>query len=79
MLDIFSGTISLLLALLTWALIVALSLGMGWILTRILPLSLFEGTVISMIGVIGTWIVWHDTLQSISLMELEEEIREYSE
>jgi hypothetical protein len=46
------------LALVSFALVAGIFLGIGWVLTLVLPFSLFEGTVVSMIAAVVTFAVW---------------------
>lgn len=54
------------LILLSLAFVVGVSLGIGWVLTLVLPFSLFEGTVVGMIAAFVTWTVWHRFLGFLS-------------
>jgi hypothetical protein len=63
------------LILLTLALLVGVSLGIGWLLTLVLPFSLFEGTIVGMIASIATWAIWYNVLRDVYKFELEEQER----
>jgi hypothetical protein len=49
----------------SFALVVGIGLGVGWILTRFLPFSLFEATLVGMIAVLVTWTIWRNVLGSV--------------
>ena len=49
----------------SFALIFGVALGLGWILTRFLPFSLFEATLLGMIAAIITWNAWRNLLSPI--------------
>jgi hypothetical protein len=49
----------------SFALIFGVALGLGWILTRFLPFSLFEATLLGMLAAIITWNVWRNLLSPI--------------
>jgi hypothetical protein len=58
------------------ALVTGVALGMGWVLTRFLPFSLFEATLLSMMAALVTWIIWRNVLGSapdFDYREAEEE------
>jgi hypothetical protein len=54
------------LALVSFALVAGIFLGIGWVLTLVLPFSLFEGTVVSMIAAVVTFAVWGRILGILS-------------
>ena len=39
------------------------SLVLGWILILFLPFSLFEGTLLGMLAIISTFVIWHNLLR----------------
>lgn len=47
-----TGTISI-------ALVISISMGIGWVLTLFLPFSLFENTLLSMFACLTAWIIWN--------------------
>jgi len=47
------------LAVISLVLILGISLGIGWVLTLILPFSLFEGMLLSMIAVLANGVLWY--------------------
>lgn len=49
--------------LVSLALIIAVSVGVGWLLTLVLPFSLFEGTVVGIAAGIATWLIWYNILR----------------
>ena len=59
------------LGLISLALIVAVSVGVGWLLTLIFPFSLFEGTVVGMGAGIATLLVWSNILRG-ALMDTDD-------
>lgn len=54
------------LALVSFALVAGIFLGIGWVLTLVLPFSLFEGTVVSMIAAVVTFAVWGRILRVLA-------------
>ena len=54
------------LAFASFALVVGVSLGTGWVLTRFLPFSLFEGTLVSMVAAVVTFATWRGILRILS-------------
>lgn len=54
------------LAFASFALVVGVSLGIGWVLTRILPFSLFEGTMVGMVAAVITFALWRRILGILS-------------
>jgi len=46
----------------SFALVMGIALGVGWVLTRFLPFSLFEATLVGMITALVTWIIWRNIL-----------------
>jgi hypothetical protein len=53
----------LLLALITVAIILGLSMAMGWLVTLLLPFSLFEATLLTMVAIIIATIYWYIVLK----------------
>lgn len=49
----------------SFAVVTGVSLGLGWLLTLIVPFSLFEGTITSMIAGLTTWMLWRNLLRTI--------------
>lgn len=52
------------LLVVSFALVMGIALGVGWVLTRFLPFSLFEATLVGMIAALVTWTIWRNTLGS---------------
>jgi len=48
------------------ALLIALSLGIGWLLTLFLPFSLFEATLLSMLAAVVTGLAWYSIFRSLA-------------
>jgi len=62
------------LIVISLALVMGIALGVGWVLTRFLPFSLFEATLVGMIAAFVTWTIWHNVLASVPYFgSLEEE------
>ncbi len=61
------------LLVISFALVIGVGLGLGWILTLVLPFSLFEATLLGMITALATWTVWRNILGSIKPFGSEEE------
>jgi len=61
------------LIVVSFALIFGVALGVGWILTRFLPLSLFEATLLGMIAALVTWNFWRNVLSPIETSGPDEE------
>jgi hypothetical protein len=57
--------------LISLALVTGVSLGLGWVLTLIFPLSLFEGTVVGTMAAGVTWAIWHNILRGMPPFEDE--------
>ncbi len=57
--------IIIVLLIISFALVIGVALGVGWILTLFLPFSLFEATLLGMIAALVTWTVWRNILDSI--------------
>jgi hypothetical protein len=53
------------LLVISFALVFGVALGVGWILARFLPFSLFEATLLGMIATLITWTIWHNILSSV--------------
>lgn len=60
------------LLVLSFALIVGVALGLGWLLTLFLPFSLFEATVVSMIAAVIARTFWENILRSAGIPEFYE-------
>ncbi len=54
------------LVLVSFALVIGVSLGIGWLLTLVLPFSLFEGTIVGVFAAIATLTVWRSLLEFLS-------------
>jgi hypothetical protein len=65
--------LTLVLIVISFALIITVPLGIGWILTHFLPFSLFEGSLLAMLAVIVTWRFWR-SVYSASSPEFDEEV-----
>jgi len=48
----------------SFALVMGIALGVGWVLTRFLPFSLFEATLLGMIAAFVTLTIWRNVLSS---------------
>lgn len=59
-----------LVVIVSLALFVGLSLGIGWLLTLFLPFSLFEATLLGMLAAVVTGLVWYRIFRSLSVSEL---------
>jgi hypothetical protein len=55
------------LIVVSFALVMGIALGIGWVLTRFLPFSLFEATLLGMIAAFVTLNVWRNVLSSAPL------------
>jgi hypothetical protein len=53
------------LVVISFALVMGIALGVGWVLTRFLPFSLFEATLLGMIAALATWTIWRNILGSV--------------
>lgn len=65
------------LAVASLALVIGLSLGIGWVLTLFLPFSLFEGSLLGLLAASATLFIWRNILFSIPsfpLGEVEDEV-----
>ena len=70
------------LVVISFALVFDIALGVGWVLTRFLPFSLFEATLLGMIAALVTWTIWRNILGSVpdfGFNEAEEEEEEETE
>ena len=70
------------LIVISFALVIGIALGVGWVLTRFLPFSLFEATLLGMIAALVTWTIWRNILGSapdFGFNEAEEEEEEETE
>ena len=70
---ILSAVVTIALTVTILALIVGISLAVGWLLTIFLPFSLFEGTLLAMIAGIATGTIWRRIMDSPSISRPEEE------
>ncbi len=61
------------LVVISLAFILGISLGVGWVLTLFSPFSLFEGTLLSMIAILASGVVWYTIFRSVPTLEFEEE------
>jgi hypothetical protein len=61
------------LVILSLSVILGVSLGVGWVLTRFLPFSLFEGTLLAMVAALASGVIWYRILLSPLPFEIEEE------
>lgn len=64
------------LIVISFALVFGIALGIGWVLTRFLPFSLFEATLLGMIAVLVTWTIWRNFLGSAPDFGVSEEEEE---
>ena len=71
--------IIIVLIVISFALVIGVALGVGWILTLFLPLSLFEATLLSMIAAMIMWTVWRNILSSSDTFDFYEEEEEETE
>ena len=60
----------------SFALVLGVALGVGWILTLFLPFSLFEATLLGMIAAIVICTVWYNILRSVEPFGFNEEYEE---
>ena len=67
--------VMVLLVVISLALILAISLGIGWLLTLLLPFSLFEGTLLGMIAAVASGALWYAIFRA-ALLDQEEEQEE---
>ncbi len=75
-------TLVIVLLAISFALVMGIALGVGWVLARFLPFSLFETTLLGMIAAIVTWTIWRNILGSVpdlGFKEAEEEEEEEAE
>jgi hypothetical protein len=66
MLTFFSVIIVIALLVISFAIVLGVALGVGWALTRFLPLSLFEATLLSMITTVIAWNAWRNILSPMA-------------
>jgi hypothetical protein len=64
------------LIVISLALVMGIALGVGWVLTRFLPFSLFEATLLGMIAAFVTWTIWRNILGSVPDFGVGEEEEE---
>lgn len=55
----------ILVVVISFAIVFGAALGVGWVLARFLPFSLFEATLLSMIATMIIWTVWRNILSSV--------------
>jgi hypothetical protein len=53
------------LIVVSFSLVMGIALGVGWVLTRFLPFSLFEATLLGMMAAFVTWTIWRNFLGSV--------------
>ena len=70
---ILPGLLTVVLIIISLALVLGIFLLIGWLLTLFLPFSLFEGALLSMIAGLVTGILWHTLLRSGISGESEED------
>jgi len=64
------------LLVISFALVTGIALGVGWVLTRFLPFTLFEATLVGMVAALVTWTLWRSILSpapDFGYREAEEE------
>jgi hypothetical protein len=61
------------LVVISFALVFGVALGVGWVLTRFLPFSLFEATLLGMIAALVTWTIWRNILSAVQDSGFDEE------
>ncbi len=71
--------IIIVLIVISFALVIGVALGVGWILTLILPFSLFEATLLAMIAALIIWIIWRNVLRSAATFDFYEDEEEETE
>ncbi len=57
--------VMIVLLVISFALVIGVALGVGWILTLFLPFSLFEATLLGMIAAMAAWNIWRNILSPI--------------
>ena len=67
------GLMSVVLIVASFALIIGIPVGIGWVLTWILPFSLFEGTMLAMVAGLLTGVIWYHILRFDPSSESEED------
>ncbi|MCZ6633536.1 MAG: hypothetical protein O7G87_09030 [bacterium] len=70
---IHRGLLTVVLVVISLALVIGIPLVIGWILTLFLPFSLFEGTLLGMIASLVTGMIWYNILRFDPSSEVEEE------
>jgi hypothetical protein len=68
--------VMIVLLLISFALVMGIALGVGWVLTRFLPFSLFEATLLGMIAALVTYTIWRNILRSAPDFRLNEDEKE---
>ncbi|MFQ5813671.1 MAG: hypothetical protein ACE5I2_10870 [Anaerolineae bacterium] len=64
--------IIIVLIVISFALVIGVALGVGWILTLFLPFSLFEATLLGMIAAMIIWTIWRNILRSSDTFDFYE-------
>jgi len=67
------------LLVISFALVIGVALGVGWILTLFLPFSLFEATLLVMIAALVIWTIWRNILRSADTFNFYEDEEETEE
>jgi hypothetical protein len=57
--------VMIVLLLISFVLVMGIALGVGWVLTRFLPFSLFEATLLGMIAALVTYTIWRNIFSSV--------------
>jgi len=65
MLNLLLFILVIALLVISFAIVFGVALGVGWVLARFLPFSLFEATLLSMIAAMIIWTVWRNLLSAI--------------
>lgn len=71
--------IIIVLIVISFALVIGVALGVGWILTLFLPFSLFEATLLGMIAAMIIWTIWRNILRSADTFDFYEKEEEETE
>ena len=74
LLSILPVLVVVFLALLTVVLLLAMGLGLGWLLTLFLPFSLFEGALLGMLAMWGSGAIWFVILRSTPPIDVDEDM-----
>lgn len=73
----FPSLLILGLIVLSFVVLLGITLGVGWVLTLLLPLSLFEGAMITMLLSAFVWTIWRSLFQGLpdwALPELDHDL-----